>query len=168
MKETLENMTRAVRRPLTRLALGAALAATVTMPVEAQVLLGNCTVVVQAPGKVTINAGLNSLSSKNSGGTRARATITTNSTLCVIATLLNCYAISTPPPLTFASSPSGANTGTVFSTSFYLNGGAERPGAVPVLVVNGQYNMEVDLTATKAVGLFPAGNYTGQVTLRCE
>lgn len=135
---------------------------------HAQVLLGNCTIVVQAPGTITNNTSINSLSSKNSGGSRARATVTTNSVLCIIATLLNCYAISAPPPLAFASSPSGANTGTTFSTGFRLNGGPELLGAVPQLVSNGAYNMEVEFSASKATGLFPSGTYRGEVTVRCE
>ena len=35
-------------------------------------------------------------------------------------------------------------------------------------VTNGTHSIEADLTATKSPGIFPAGNYQGTVTVRCE
>jgi hypothetical protein len=47
-------------------------------------------------------------------------------------------------------------------------GGGDINGSVPQRVVNGTHPMQVDLTATKSSGIFPAGNYQGTVTVRYE
>ena len=51
----------------------------------------------------------------------------------------------------------------------YLDGsGLDIPGGSPQHVTNGTHSIEADLTATKSPGIFPAGNYQGTVTVRCE
>ena len=56
-----------------------------------------------------------------------------------------------------------------FASVFRLDGsGADVNGSVPQRVANGTHAMQVDLTATKSSGIFPAGNYQGTVTVRCE
>ena len=67
------------------------------------------------------------------------------------------------------SAPSGGETNVTFATVFRLDGsGLDIPGSSPQRVTNGTHTMQVDLTATKSSGIFPAGNYQGTVTVRCE
>jgi hypothetical protein len=83
--------------------------------------------------------------------------------------LLDCYSVSAPAPASFSSAPSGGGTNVNFSTVYRLDGtGVDTSGSVPQRVVNGTHPMQVDLTATKSSGIFPAGNYQGTVTVRCE
>ena len=61
------------------------------------------------------------------------------------------------------------HTNTTFATVFRLDGsGTDIPGNTPQRVTNGTHTIQVDLTATKSPGIFPAGNYQAQVTVRCE
>ena len=87
--------------------------------------------------------------------------------MCSILALLACYAISTPAPAGFLSARR-AEANLALSTIYRINGGADTPGNMPTTVANGSTTVEVDLTATKAAGLFPAGAYQAQVVLRCE
>ena len=65
--------------------------------------------------------------------------------------------------------PSGGGTNVNFSSVYRLDGtGVDTSGSVPQRVTNGTHTIQVDLTATKSPGIFPAGNYQGTVTVRCE
>jgi hypothetical protein len=128
----------------------------------AAALIGTCTIVIGASGTMTASPLLNVMGSRQRGGNVATATVNPQSLLCSILALLDCYAISTPAPAGFAE----ANL--ALSTIYRINGGADTPGNMPTTVANGSTTVEVDLTATKAAGLFPAGAYQAQVVLRCE
>ena len=49
-----------------------------------------------------------------------------------------------------------------------IGGGPDLPGSQVTRVVNGTYAVSVDLAAERASGVFPAGAYQAQVTVRCE
>ncbi|WP_156750991.1 hypothetical protein [Mesorhizobium sp. AA23] len=89
--------------------------------------------------------------------------------ISTILNLLDCYSVSAPAPIAFTSAPSGGDTDVTFATVFRLDGsGSDIPGSSPQRVTNGTHTIQVDLTATKSPGIFPAGNYQGTVTVRCE
>ncbi|UCI22967.1 hypothetical protein FJ970_31880 (plasmid) [Mesorhizobium sp. B2-1-8] len=132
-------------------------------------IIGTCTVMVGASGTMTANPAIGILSSKQAGGSSASATVVASSTLCSLFNLLDCYSVSAPAPLAFSSAPSGGGTNVTFVSVFRLDGsGVDNNGGVPQRVVNGTHAMQVDLTATKLSGIFPAGNYQGIVTVLCE
>ena len=119
-------------------------------------------------GTITVNPTLTVFGSKQPGGSQAAVTVTPNALLCHILQLLDCFSVSAPAPSGFLSGPSGSNTNLSMATTYRINGGAEIPGNTPQVVSNGAKTMQVDLTATKTSGLFPAGTYQAQVTVRCE
>ncbi|RWA71340.1 MAG: hypothetical protein EOQ28_18830 [Mesorhizobium sp.] len=145
-----------------------ALFAAFPLPAQAAIV-GTCTIVIGASGTMKSNPAINIFGSKQAGGSSAGATITASSLLCTILNLLDCYSVSAPAPIAFTSAPSGGDTNVTFDTVFRLDGsGVDIPGSSPQRVINGTHSVQVDLTATKSSGIFPAGNYQGTVTLRCE
>ncbi|RUW72586.1 hypothetical protein EOA29_33280 [Mesorhizobium sp. M1E.F.Ca.ET.063.01.1.1] len=132
-------------------------------------IIGTCTIVIGVSGTMKSNPSINIFGSKQAGGSSAGATITASATLCSILNLLDCYSVSAPAPIAFTSAPSGGDTNVAFDTVFRLDGsGVDIPGSSPQRVTNGTHTIQVDLTATKSSGIFPAGNYQGTVTVRCE
>ena len=130
--------------------------------------IGSCTIVVNASGTMTVNPTLTIFGSKQPGGSQATVTATPSALLCSILQLLDCFSLSAPAPAGFLSGPSGSNTSLSMATTYRIDGGAEIPGNTPTAVTNGAETMQIDLTATKTSGLFPAGTYQAQVTVRCE
>lgn len=156
------------RRRNNRALLATAALAGLCLPVQAAII-GTCTIMVGASGTMTANPAISILGSKQAGGSSATATITASSLLCTLLNLLDCYSVSAPAPASFSSAPSGGGTNVTFSTVYRLDGtGVDTSGNVPQRVLNGTHPMQVDLTATKSSGIFPAGNYQGTVTVRCE
>lgn len=131
-------------------------------------IIGSCTIVIGASGTMTPSPALSVFGSKQAGGSFATATVNPQSLVCNILALLDCFSISAPAPAAFLSAPSGAADNMTFASVFRIDGGADLPGNVPVMVANGTKTIQVDLTATKSSGIFPAGSYQAQVTLRCE
>ncbi|TPK62266.1 hypothetical protein FJ546_16055 [Mesorhizobium sp. B2-4-19] len=132
-------------------------------------IIGTCTIMIGASGTMTANPGLSILGSKQAGGSSASATIVASSLLCTLLDLLDCYSVSAPAPAAFSSAPSGGGTNVTFASVFRLDGsGVDINGSVPQRVTNGTHALQVDLTATKSSGVFPAGTYQGIVTVRCE
>ncbi|TGQ53203.1 hypothetical protein EN836_15590 [Mesorhizobium sp. M1C.F.Ca.ET.193.01.1.1] len=156
------------RRRNSRPLLAMSLLAAFPLPAQAAIV-GTCTIVIGASGTMKSNPAINIFGSKQAGGSSAGATITASSLLCTILNLLDCYSVSAPAPIAFTSAPSGGDTNVTFDTVFRLDGsGVDIPGSSPQRVINGTHSVQVDLTATKSSGIFPAGNYQGTVTLRCE
>jgi hypothetical protein len=114
------------------------------------------------------NPTISQLSSTAPGGSAASATVTTYSLLCSVLGLLNCYKISVVAPASFQSGPSGADSGVTFAASYSISGGSLLLGLIPTTLLNGTYAVAVNLTATRASGVFPAGDYRAVTTLRCE
>ncbi|TGV71065.1 hypothetical protein EN801_042830, partial [Mesorhizobium sp. M00.F.Ca.ET.158.01.1.1] len=113
-----------------------------------------------ASGTMTANPAIGILGSKQAGGSSANATVVASSLLCSILNLLDCYSVSAPAPAAFSSAPSGGGTNVTFASVYRLDGsGVDNNGGVPQRVVNGTHAMQIDLTATKSSGIFPAGNY---------
>lgn len=156
------------RRRNSRALLAVAALAGLCLPVQAAII-GTCTIVIGASGTMKSNPAINILGSKQAGGSSAGATITASSLLCTILNLVDCFSVSAPAPIAFTSAPSGGDTNVTFATVFRLDGsGTDIPGSSPQRVTNGTHTLQVDLTATKSPGIFPAGNYQGTVTVRCE
>ena len=131
-------------------------------------IIGSCTIVVGAPGTLTVNSGITVLGSQQAGGSAAGVTVTPNSVLCSVLNLLDCFSISSPAPASFLTAPTAGGTNVTFATAFRLNGGPQHPGNTPLRVANGSYSMAVDLTAARTNGVFTVGFYQSQVTVRCE
>lgn len=127
-----------------------------------------CTIVIDASGVMVPSPSITSLNSTGAGGGSARATVTTNSALCSILGLRNCYRISVVAPAGFQSAPAGGGTGVTFTSSYQIGGGALLLGLIPTTLLNGTYTVTADLTASRASGVFPAGDYEAVSTLRCE
>lgn len=156
------------RRGNSRAWLAAAALAGFCLPAQAAII-GTCTIMVVASGTMTANPAIGILGSKQPGGSSASATIVASSLLCTLVNLLDCYSVSAPAPATFSSAPSGGGTNVSFTSVYRLDGsGGDIDGSVPQRVTNGTHPMQVDLTATKSSGVFPAGTYQGTVTVRCE
>ena len=119
----------------------------ICLPVQAAII-GTCTIMIGASGTMEPNPAINIFSSRQAGGSSAGATITASSLLCSILNLLDCFSVSAPPPIAFASAPSGGDTNVTFTSVFRLDGsGIDNTGSVPQRVVNGTHTMQVDLTA---------------------
>ncbi|MEI9414683.1 hypothetical protein O7A61_07175 [Mesorhizobium sp. Cs1321R2N1] len=98
-----------------------------------------------------------------------RGEVTSFTDAFAVRVLLDCYSVSASAPAAFSSAPSGGGTNVTFVSVFRLDGsGVDNNGDVPQRVVNGTHAMQVDLTATKSSGIFPAGSYQGIVTVLCE
>ncbi|TIP04662.1 MAG: hypothetical protein E5X76_05750 [Mesorhizobium sp.] len=138
------------------------------LPAQAAII-GTCAIVIGASGTMKSNPAIDILGSKQAGGSSAGATITANSTLCSILNLLDCYTVSAPAPIAFTSAPSGGDNNVSFASVFRLDGsGVDILGSSPQKLTNGTHTIQVDLTATKSSGIFPAGSYQAEVTVRCE
>jgi hypothetical protein len=131
-------------------------------------IVGTCTIMVGASGTMTANPAIGILGSRQAGGHSAVATITSSSLLCSLLNLLDCYSVSAPAPAAFTSSPNGGGTNVTFATLYRLDSSADTPGSTPQRLTNGTHAVQVDLTATKSSGIFPAGSYQGTVTVLCE
>lgn len=142
---------------------GAVLSLLLAAPAQAA-----CTIVIDASGVMASNPAITSLSSTAAGGSSARATVTTSSLLCSILGLLNCYQISVVAPAGFQSAPAGGGSGVTFASSYRVGGGSLLLGLIPTTLLNGTYTVTADLTASRASGVFPAGDYEAVSTLRCE
>jgi len=137
-------------------------------PVAAAPLLGSCTITVLGAGVMVPDPAIGKLDSARPGGTAARIRVNANSTLCWVLGLLDCYRVSAPPPAVFQSSPPGGDADVAFSTTYRIDGGGTVPGAVQTEVLNGAHLVDVDLAATRIAGVFAAGSYRAEVTVRCE
>lgn len=156
-------------RPARPVVALAACAAALACPTEVGLaaVIGSCTIVVESNGTMKVAPSLTSMSSRNSGGSVARVSVNPQSVVCNILALLDCYSISTPAPASFLNWPSGWSGSASFASAFTINGGAEHPGNTPVMVANGTKALDIHLDATGS-GIFRAGAYQAQVTVRCE
>lgn len=130
-------------------------------------IIGTCTIVVQQPGTIIANPAISTLASTQSGGSAASVSVTTNSLLCTLLNLLDCYGLSAPAPASFLSAPSGGDANVSFSSTYTVDG-VTRAGGIVTRLPNGTKTVTVDLAATKSTGIFPAGAYQAEVTVRCE
>lgn len=131
-------------------------------------IVGTCTILVSNPGTLAISPALNVLSSASAGGTSARVSVEPDSLVCSLLNLLDCYSLSASPPGAFLSAPAGGGDTVTYASAYSIDGGGLIDGLTTTRLVNGNYTVDIDLTATRGAGAFPAGNYQAQVTVRCE
>ncbi|MBO6718048.1 MAG: hypothetical protein JJ913_08845 [Rhizobiaceae bacterium] len=131
-------------------------------------IIGTCTILIQNNGTLAVNPAIDVLSSLQAGGNAARVTVEPDSLVCSILNLLDCYRLSAPPPVAFVTAPAGGGDTVSFASTYRIDGGAAISGATTTRLINDTYSVDVDLTATRAAGIFPTGSYQAQVTVRCE
>ena len=138
-----------------------AVAATDTIPFSGTVD-PVCTILVDSPGTIAPNTDHTALSSQEAGGSPGVATIQTSNAN---------FSVSTTAPTVFTSAPTGGDTDVTFAT-FYSASGATTldniAGSSASVLDQGTTTLSVDLTATKASGTFPDGNYAADVVVTCE
>ncbi|EKF20948.1 hypothetical protein [Nitratireductor pacificus] len=125
-------------------------------------VLSTCLITIGTPGTLAANAGFTALSSDEAGGISGTATILT--------TGLG-YNVSTAAPSAFTSAPAGGDDSVTFASSYSASGVTSLLDVVGTLTSPlglGLTNLNVDLTATKSAGHFPAGVYSAVVTVTCE
>ncbi|MCR4267813.1 hypothetical protein [Nitratireductor sp. ZSWI3] len=125
-------------------------------------ILSTCLITIGTPGTLAANADFTELSSEAPGGISGTATILTTGIG---------YNLSTSAPAAFTSAPAGGDDAVVFASSYSASGVTsllDVVGTVTSPLGLGLTNVDVDLTATKSSGNFPAGSYTAQVTVTCE
>lgn len=152
-----------------RAAAGLLVAAALLAPASSHAaLVGSCTIVVLSSGQMTPDAAIATLGSAQPGGVPAQAKVTANSLVCYVLGLLDCFRVSAPAPAAFTAYPSGGDAGVTFASSYRIDGGAGIAGSVQTEVLNGPHMLAIDLAAARSAGVFPAGAYQAQVTVRCE
>lgn len=166
--------------PALRLAkvIGAAVAAVSAWGQPALALVdatvGTCTIVVSSPGTLTASTDLKSLSSTNPGGRAARVSVTTllnggvPQSTCSLAVQVNCFRVTFVPPTSFAFAPAGGDSNVQFAGQMQPQGGASLLDLLSAVVLLGTQNIDLTLTATRTAGVFTAGTYQAQPTIRCE
>lgn len=125
-------------------------------------VLSTCIITIGTPGTIAANGDFTELSSKETGGLPGTATILTTG---------SGFNVSTAAPAAFTSAPSGGNSSVTFASTYSASGVTtllDVVGTVTSPLGVGLTNLDVDLSATKSIGHFPAGNYTAEVTVTCE
>ncbi|QZZ37262.1 hypothetical protein KW403_01275 [Nitratireductor kimnyeongensis] len=125
-------------------------------------VISTCLITVETPGLLSTNGALTTLSSTEAGGVSGTATILTTG---------GNYSLSTSAPTSFFQAPQYGDDDVTFSTQYSASGVTtllDVVGSVTSPLGFGLTNVNVDLSATKTVGVFPAGNYIAEVTLTCE
>ncbi|WP_298914972.1 hypothetical protein [uncultured Algimonas sp.] len=124
-------------------------------------ITASCVINVMTSGQLGVSADHLKMSSKEIGGVSGVAEITTNITGSQIQ-IVN--------PSAFTVAPSGADTGSLFSTEYTLTGvtmGTMADGAVATTLLPGVTAMTLNVEAARSDTLYPVGNYTLSPTVRC-
>ncbi|WP_062018561.1 hypothetical protein, partial [Aureimonas sp. AU4] len=125
-------------------------------------------------GTLTASTDLRSLSSTNAGGQAARVSVTTllnggvPQSTCSLLVQVNCFRVTYVPPTNFAFAPAGADASVQFTGRMQPQGGASLLDLLSAVVLLGTQNIDLSLSATKTAGVFTAGTYQAQPTIRCE
>ncbi len=123
--------------------------------------LGICTLVVNSNGQLALNVNADRLSSLNSGGSAGAVTAT------VVGLGIT---IQMTPPSNFTVAPSGGNNNVSFTAQMQGSGATllgVTLGTLSLSLNAGITNVSFDLTAQKSSGIFPAGNYSADLGVRC-
>jgi len=121
-----------------------------------------CMIMLSGAGSLGVSYDSTQMGSKQPGGRSGTA---------LVEATRSSYRLSLDTPASFSSSPPGGNDGTDFKTSFSGNGStnfSERPGTRKVKLKKGKSRISTHFYASKTAETFPAGNYTAELTLRCE
>lgn len=163
------------RRAATAIAFG--LSALLVDPALAivDVRIGSCTVTVVSPGVLTPSTDLKTLSTLNAGGRPAQVRISTlingtfPHTTCSLLAQVNCFRVTATPPTSFSTKPFNDDASSVsFNAGWRETGGSSLLNLLSAVILNGDRNLEMHLTAVKARGTFAAGRYDTDETIRCE
>ncbi|WP_295813597.1 hypothetical protein [uncultured Nitratireductor sp.] len=125
-------------------------------------VLSTCLITLGTPGILASNGDFSVLSSTEAGGASGSATILTTGTS---------FSVSTSTPAAFIAAPTGGDDNVTFASSYSASGVTtllDVVGSVTSPLGLGLTNVDVDMSATKSTGTFPAGSYTAEVTLTCE
>lgn len=147
--------------------------AAAAFPTDAGAAAGSCTINVMTNGVLKPNTALTTLSTKNPGGSAGRVSITAAAggvlpgTLCLLGLPLNCMQVSVTTPTGFGVAPPN-NTNVTMLASFSQVGSSSLLNLLSLVILNGTYTFDFDLTATKPAGTFGAGTYQATQTIRCE
>ncbi len=121
-----------------------------------------CQILVLNPGVLAPSADFLELSSKQAGGSAGIAELTATN---------GSFWLSTDAPTGFTTMPTGGDTGVVFSSTYQTSGDTttpETPGTTSTKLKRGVTQASVHMIANRSGSVFPAGNYSGEVTVRCE
>lgn len=122
----------------------------------------SCAILVSKPGTIVSSPDNMTLASNLAGGAPGTADIVTSN---------GSYSASIDTVTGFSSQPPGGSANTDFSSTYSGTGAtafAETPGNIPVQLKKGTTRVEANFIATRTAGPFPAGNYKGELVLRCE
>jgi hypothetical protein len=121
-----------------------------------------CAIMVNSHGQLSPSPEQGELSSMAYGGRPGQIEVVASS---------SSFSLSIDSPLGFSLAPVGGNDSTVIKTSFSGYGAtnfSDIPGNLPVRLKSGATSVVAQLIATKGGGMFPAGQYRAELTLRCE
>jgi hypothetical protein len=121
-----------------------------------------CAIMVNSHGQLMPSPEQGELSSMAYGGRPGQIEVVASN---------SSFSLSIDNPLGFSLSPVGGNDSTMIRTSFSGYGAtnfSDVPGNMPVRLKNGSTSVVAQLVATKNGGMFPAGQYRAELTLRCE
>lgn len=121
-----------------------------------------CAITITQTGQLTASPDNMELSSRLVGGTAGKADVTATN---------GSYSISIDPTTGFNLAPPDGSSNTAFSSTFSATGAtnfAETPGQFPQKIKMGNSVIEAHFIATRSPDAFPAGNYSGELILRCE
>lgn len=120
-----------------------------------------CTLSVTQNGRMTVNAALNNLSSKNAGGQAGLVSLSTTGGV----------TLSVDAAVSAVTAPSGDTAPTTWTPTYATAGTHPFPDgtASHALTAAGNDTVTVHLTGTKGgANVFAAGTYQATVTVRCE
>lgn len=121
-----------------------------------------CQILLVQDGALAQNSDLTQLASNQPAGRPGLVEIT--------ATRAS-YQVWLDSPTGFTTMPTGGDTGVTFSSSYSLTGATSASnvtGGTATRLKIGQTNLAADLVANRSGDTFPAGNYSSEVTVRCE
>lgn len=121
-----------------------------------------CLIALQNPGVLGVNPDATEIGSRSFGG---------NPGTVVVSASNSGFEIVVDEPLGFSRAPKDAHGGLVMKTSYLGNGASsfsEKPGGIPQKIKKGDTTIDVHLSATRNGMPFPAGDYSAEITIRCE
>lgn len=121
-----------------------------------------CQIMVTQPGALSPSFVGNELSSRLPGGRSGYANVTATR---------SSYRIAVDAPVAFSNMPSNGDAGVRFRASYSATGNTNfgrTRGGVARKIKRGHTRIKTNLTARRQGSPFPQGQYSAQITLRCE
>ncbi|WP_182422401.1 hypothetical protein [Aureimonas sp. ME7] len=138
------------------------------------VSVGTCTLIVSSTGTLAPSPNLRTLSTENPGGRAARVRVSTvlkvgvSPLTCSTVLQVNCFRVTIVPPTQFSSAPLNGDANVAFTPTVSTAGGSSFLDLLSLVVLYGDRDLDLGLTATKTQGVFSAGLYQAEQTVRCE